>query len=171
MKRSQSRSHGYNAHGTGTPIQIGIHLSIPLAAMLISTSCIYDAPGDKFYRTLWYSEEIPLGPFDVTSLTMEFLCNECISIQTTNEHNSSGESLTATDSKSAPELTTIYGRYEPDGGTAVLVDLQIRLQNVNITFIEAHRSGDTLFLLWRIEDSLYPFTTALHRLSAYPDTQ
>ena len=138
--------------------------------MLILASCVYDAPGDKFFRTLWHSEEIPLGPFDVSSLTLEFLCNGGISIKTsyspdTEQYAEDEISITARQNASVtPDIRTIYGRYEPDGTTAVLEDLQITLDDIDIIFIEAHRSGDTLFLLWRIEDSLYPFTTALHRL-------
>ena len=49
----------------------------------------------------------------------------------------------------------------------MLEGLTISLQGREITFIEAHRNDDTLFLLWRVEDSVYPFTTAMHRLSSY----
>ena len=141
-----------------------------MATIFLFTSCIYDASGDKFYRTLWHSEEIPLGPFDVSSLTLEFLCNDGISIKTsyspdTEPYAEDERSITSKpDISATPDIRTIYGRYEPDGTTAVLENLQITLDDIDITFIEAHRSGDTLFLLWRIEDSLYPFTTALHRL-------
>ena len=48
-------------------------LAICAAAAFIFTSCIFDAPGDRFYRTLWRSSEVPLGPFSVDKLTLEFL--------------------------------------------------------------------------------------------------
>ena len=52
------------------------------SAAMASTSCIYDAPrGDDFYRTLWKSDEVPLEQFDVNSLTLEFLCNDGVSIR------------------------------------------------------------------------------------------
>lgn len=123
-----------------------------LASGILTTSCIYDSPrGDEFYRTLWKSDEIPLGPFDVNSLTLEFLCNEGVCVKTTGESH------------------TIYGTYAFDGLTAIFKNLTLYpdSNDVAITFIEAHRNGDTLFLLWRVEGMFYPYTTALHRLSTY----
>ncbi len=130
-------------------------LAICAAAAFIFTSCIFDAPGDRFYRTLWRSSEVPLGPFPVDKLTLEFLCGQSISIEA--EDTTSG----------IPVKTVRYGTYENDGETAVLEGLTISLQGREITFMEAHRNDDTLFLLWRVEDSVYPFTTAMHRLSSY----
>lgn len=130
-------------------------LAICAAAAFIFTSCIFDAPGDRFYRTLWRSSEVPLGPFSVDKLTLEFLCGQSISIEA--EDTTSG----------IPVKTVRYGTYENDGETAVLEGLTISLQGSEITFMEAHRNDDTLFLLWRVEDSVYPFTTAMHRLSSY----
>lgn len=130
-------------------------LAICAAAAFIFTSCIFDAPGDRFYRTLWRSSEVPLGPFSVDKLTLEFLCGQSISIEA--EDTTSG----------IPVKTVRYGTYENDGETAVLEGLTISLQGSEITFMEAHRNDDTLFLIWRVEDSVYPFTTAMHRLSSY----
>ena len=130
-------------------------LAICAAAAFIFTSCIFDAPGDRFYRTLWRSSEVPLGPFSVDKLTLEFLCGQSISIEA--EDTTSG----------IPVKTVRYGTYENDGETAVLKGLSIALQGSEITFMEAHRNDDTLFLLWRVEDSVYPFTTVMHRLSSY----
>lgn len=130
-------------------------LAICAAAAFIFTSCIFDAPGDRFYRTLWRSSEVPLGPFSVDKLTLEFLCGQSISIEA--EDTTSG----------IPVKIVRYGTYENDGETAVLEGLTISLQDREITFMEARRNGDTLFLLWRVEDSVYPFTTAMHRLSSY----
>ncbi len=130
-------------------------LAICAAAAFIFTSCIFDAPGDRFYRTLWRSSEVPLGPFSVDKLTLEFLCGQSISIEA--EDTTSG----------IPVKTVRYGTYENDGETAVLEGLSITLQGREITFMEAHRNDDILFLLWRVEDSVYPFTTAMHRLSSY----
>lgn len=119
----------------------------------IATSCIYDAPGDKFFRTLWTSEGVQLGPFEVSSLTLEFLCDEEVSI-------------TITD-RSRQITGYTYGRYSPENMTAVLEGLRINIQNIEVTFIEAHRDGNTLFLVWKIEDSAYQFTTTLQRKSSY----
>ena len=71
----------------------------------------------------------------------------------------------------APEYAQItgytYGRYSPENMTAVLEGLRINIQNIEVTFIEAHRDGNTLFLVWKIEDSAYQFTTTLQRKSSY----
>lgn len=148
----------------------------------VAESCIYDTPhGDEFYRTLWETSEAPLGPYGVSALTLEFLCNEGISIKTTGTGNS----------------RTIYGTYECTGTTATFRNLTLYLPlsegnrtadegtigegtvstgtnggrttagDYTLTFIEAHRNGDTLFLQWRVDGIPYPFTTALHRLSEY----
>jgi hypothetical protein len=119
----------------------------------IATSCIYDAPGDNFYRTLWTAEEVHLGPFEVSSLTLEFLCDEEVSITITDRSR---------------QITRYnYGRYSPENMTAVFEGMSTSIQNLEVTFIEAHRDGDTLYLLWKIEDSAYQFTTTLQRKSSY----
>jgi len=128
-----------------------------MAAALALTSCIYDStPGDEFYRTHSKSDEAPLGPFDASQLTLEFLCGEGVSVRTTSaSRQSAGPSA--------------FGTYSFDGPTAVLNNLKIEYSDGTITFLEAHRNGDTLFLLWRVESMLYPFTTAMRRLSEYED--
>ena len=124
-----------------------------LAVPVLVTSCIYEAPGDQFYRTLWTAEGIQLGPFDISSLTLEFLCDEEVSI-------------TITD-RSRQITGYTYGRYSPENMTAVFENLSVSIQNLEVTFIEAHRDGDTLYLIWQFENSALPFTTILHRKSSY----
>lgn len=122
---------------------------LSLLIFLTATSCIFDAPDDRFYRTLWKSDEVPLGPFPVQELTLEFLCGQSICLKT--------------------DVNGIacYGSYESDDHTAIFQNLTLSLKDHTITFIDADWSGETLFLRWRIEDSVYPFTTAMRRLSAY----
>ena len=134
-------------------------IAVSLAGMT-AASCIYDSPqDDEFYRTLWTSDEVPLGPFEVSSLTLEFLCNECTSITATSSKDSlSGEK----------DTLTIYGTYHYDGLTAALNGLSIEINGYTLTFIEAHRNHDVLFLIWQAEDIYYPFTTALQRVTARP---
>lgn len=147
------------------------------SAYLMASSCIYDKPpGDEFYRTLWKSDEVPLGPFDASELTLEFLCGEKATITT----------VSASRQSSGPSA---WGSYGHDGQTAVFSGLSLTYDSTGIrtgleglgigedtdgyttiTFLEAHRDGETLFLLWRVENMVYPFTTALHRLSAYEHT-
>lgn len=121
-----------------------------MAVAFTSTSCIFESPyEDEFYRTLWESSEVPLGPFPIEGLTLEFLCGQNVSIQT------------------GTDDMTIYGRYEYCQNTTVFQNLILESQGRTITFVDATRSGDILFLRWRIEDSVYPFTTPMHRLNAY----
>ena len=121
-----------------------------IASGLISSSCIFDSPqDDEFYRTLWKSDFAPLGPLEVNTLTVEFLCNNYISICT------------------SPDEVKIYGSYSCEGYKAVFQGLTLHLDGYEITFLEAERSGDYLFLTWSINVEVYPFTTTLHRLSDY----
>ena len=148
------------SHSLSSSVTFGTVAAL-LASGILTTSCIFDSPcDDEFYRTLWESDEIPLGPFDVSSMTVEFLCNECVEIKTIGNSR------------------TIYGTYAFDGMTATFNDLTLYLNmtdtegetipgDYTVTFLEAHRNGDTLFLLWRVENMLHPFTTALHRLPAH----
>lgn len=148
------------SHSLSSSVTFGTVAAL-LASGILTTSCIFDSPcDDEFYRTLWESDEIPLGPFDVSSMTVEFLCNECVEIKTIGNSR------------------TIYGTYAFDGMTATFNDLTLYLNmtdtegetipgDYTVTFLEAHLNGDTLFLLWRVENMLHPFTTALHRLPAY----
>ncbi len=123
--------------------------AMTFAAIALGTSsCIYDAPGDNFYRTLWKSSPEALGPFSTGALTVEFLCDNMVTIK-------DGNRIIA------------YGNYTSDADVATFSGLHAVLEGYEITFIEAHRNGDTLFLLWRPDYMYYPFTTSLDRLSAY----
>lgn len=121
---------------------------IPFLAALGTTSCIYDAPGDRFYRTLWKSTPEPLGSFQTGELTVEFLCDNKITIK------DSGTIIA-------------HGTYTSADYVATFSGLELFIDDVRITFIEAHRNGDTLFLLWRPDDRSDPYTVSLDRLSAY----
>ena len=116
-----------------------------VAAALTGTSCIFEAPGDEFYRTLWISDEVPLGPFEVDELTLEFLCENYVSLKT--------------------DSNTIvnYGTYDSNEQTALFHGLTMDMEGLTITFVDAQLSDDTLFLRWRVENSVYPFTTAMRR--------
>jgi hypothetical protein len=120
-----------------------------MATALTATSCIFEEPDDRFYRTLWESTDMPLGPFEIDELTLEFLCGQSVSLKT--------------------DSNTIiaHGTYSCDDQTAIFSGLIVELDGHIITFIDAERHGDTLFLRWRIENSIYPFTTPMHRPSEY----
>ena len=117
-----------------------------IAAVFSFTSCIFEpSPADKFYGSIWESTEVPLGPFPVKRLTLEFQCGCAIAINT--------------------DIRTCnsHGTYDHNGHTAVFHNLNMESEGHLITFIDAQLSGSTLFLRWRIENSVYPFTTAMHR--------
>lgn len=148
-------------------------LPIVMAAMTC-TSCIFDSPqGDEFYRTLWKSEEVPLGPFKVSTLTLEFLCNDGVSIRLDNDfiisgtYKSDGTTATFTNLKAIFETDgRLKGDDEAISGDDSVSDAG-QDQEITVTFIEAHRNGSTLFLLWRVQNAAYPFTTALNRVTDY----
>ena len=112
-------------------------------------SCVFDDPFDKFCQTQWESTEVPLGPFEVNELTLTFLCGNAISI------------------KADTSPVTAYGTYETDGETAIFHNLEFEIKGLTVTFVDAIWTGQTLFLRWRIENSIYPFTTSMHLLSSY----
>lgn len=100
-----------------------------LAAALSITSCIYESPvDDEFYRTLWESSE---DPFE--ELTIEFLCNDHISAQASNAAGS-------------------FGTYDHNGLTAYFTGLHIILNDTTILIREAHRTDDTLTIIWHYDE-------------------
>ena len=152
-------------------------IAICAVAAFLLTSCIYDSAGDKFYRTLWESAEMPVNVLGEASdadgtepetaqvesswregLTIEFLCGQSISLK------SSGSPLIH------------FGTYESNHFTANFHGLTLKTDWQTITFIDATREGDTLYLRWcaipdgqNIASSTAPdlHTITLHRLSAY----
>jgi hypothetical protein len=116
-----------------------------MASALIYTSCIIDAPGDKFLKTMWESDEVPLGPFPIEELSIEFLSENGIILSLDNG------------------AIVCNGTYDSNDIIAVFHNLSAKLEGRTITFIDAQLSGKTLFLRWRVENSVYPFTTAMHQ--------
>ena len=104
-----------------------------ILAALILASCIYEAPDDRFYRTLWESSDshIPFGP-----VTLEFLCGEKVSVSATGAIGS-------------------FGSYAPSGATATFTGLTLTSDTLTARLIQAHRQGDKLTLLLGIDGS-YP---------------
>ena len=100
-----------------------------IAAALLSTSCIMEAPGDRFYRTLWTTHE---EPFE--GMLIEFLCEDMISVQT------SGAGIGS------------YGYYEHDKLTASFTGLTVTFSTFAVEFTEAHKAEDTLTVIWHLTD-------------------
>ena len=113
------------------------------------SSCIFEGAGDKFYRTLWECTDAPLDTLEVGQIRLEFLCGNAVSLKTDTFPN------------------IVYGTYEPDGEITRFQDLKMQINGVLITFTDASRSGDTLYLRWISEGSDTPLTTTMHRLSSY----
>ena len=128
------------------------HAAVALGVIAVfgHSSCIYESdPDDRFYRTLWECDEVPLGPFQADELVLEFMCDGSVRLQ-----------CDAFDGST-------YGTYETDGQNAFFQNLVMEIEGYEVTFVDASVSGDTLFLRWRIENSVYPFTTPMHRLTSY----
>lgn len=126
-----------------------LRMVVVLAGCLVcSTMCVYTLPGeDVFAKTTWESDEVPLGPMDVERLTIAF--------------DGDGEVMLTVDEM------RIRGHYDynDNDATAILSQARIKVDGLAVTFIEADFSNENLvFLLWRVEDILYPFTTPLHRI-------
>lgn len=122
--------------------------TITLAGTIVCcSSCVIEEGRDLFRDTSWESTEHPLGPLDVDTLTVEFLTNGTIILNTT--------------SKTAS--TSLSDTYLHDDCTAVLNGLTLNVEGIDITFVEMHYGKDVAFILWRPEDVLKPFTTALYR--------
>lgn len=128
--------------------------TITFIIFLVSlTSCIYDAHGDEFYRTLWTGTDSTLG-----KVTVEFLCGDQICIK-------------------SPDAVGSYGTYQSDGQTASFEGVNLRYDAPSrerattgqglVIIEEAHRNGDTITLFWHLDGSSEVHTLVLERLSAY----
>lgn len=156
-------NHSYHSH---RPV-----LSLLIIVSFGLTSCIFDSPGDAFYRTLWLSEEKPFsmsvaalnngydtaggspsGTSTSGNVILEFLCGESISVR-------------------ASDAVGSYGTYEPHGTTAYFANLRLTYYTDSIPTVivleEAHRTDDLLLISWHYEGSSTSYTTRLVRKSSY----
>ena len=159
-----------------TPNRTCLHpLMLTASVFIIFQSCIYDAPGDEFYRTLWVSEVLDTTDAltvaeDIATFTsngshsdavdtpalpgliLEFLCDGNICIQSTGAAGS-------------------YGTYDSHGSTARFQDLHLTFfhkgDEITIIVEEAHRRGDLLTINWHFSDSSESYITNLVRKSSY----
>lgn len=106
-----------------SPCKAAVIICVTTAFLL--SSCIYEAPGDKFFRTLWESPaDTPFG-----TVTLEFLCGEQISV-------------------SAPGCIGSFGRYIPSGTSATLDGLSLTVDGIEAAITHAVRNGDSLTFTW-----------------------
>lgn len=151
-------------------INIAAVMTIMTAASVFN-SCIYESPwGDEFYRTLWKADEAPLGAFEASALTLEFLCNGQVLIRTVPAEDDSA-------------ISSSHGKYSFDGNVATFSGLSLTYDadqvpdvhyqdgnsngTVSLIFTEAHRDGDSMFLIWGVNGMEQSFSTYMRRLSAY----
>lgn len=159
-----------------------MRLMTALTSILLLTSCIYDAPGDRFYRTLWTSSEATFytavtndatdigtdivtevstaGDTDIGTaaditphrLTLEFLCGGSVCVYATGAVGS-------------------YGTYDTHGTTAYFTDLRLTYHNNGtptvIIIEEAHRTDDLLLISWHYSGSATSYSTRMVRKSSY----
>jgi len=111
---------------------------------LSSVSCIYEHYGDPYYRTLWMSDEPDFGVFSI-----DFLCENMMAVKADNAEFDD------------------YGFYSTDGKAAFFDDLSISVEGLTAVFVEAHRKGDMLELVWQSVDDGKTGTMKLSRLSSY----
>lgn len=122
-----------------------------LVVFLSFTSCVYDAYGDEFYRTLWVSEEMTAGE-SPAEITLEYLCGNSVCIK-------------------ADGAAGSYGKYESDGTRSRFRDLSLTYDiggtAVVVIIEEATRNGDRLLLSWHNSKSRVAQFTSMKRLSSY----
>ena len=120
---------------------------VMLTTITLLSGCIFETPkGDKFYRTLWTSDEFPYG-----QITLEFLCDNYVSIK-------------------GDEAIGSYGHYDIASETAVFHSLELmydRGETIEIIIDEAHRSGDIMQISWHISSSDKLYASTMRRLSSY----
>lgn len=156
-------------------------LTLSLSASLTLQSCIYDAPGDNLYRTLWVSSEEGASVTDrrisgddqtsgdkltsgdsrttgsgyrpnLTGLTLEFLCGGSVSIRAKGAAGSFGTYSANKSSATFKGLTLTY--YTGSAPTVLIIE-------------EAHRNNNILVINWHYADCDESHTTDLLRRSSY----
>ena len=135
-----------------------------------STMCMYTLPGeDVFTGTVWECDEVPLGPIDVQTLSLQFGKGGVWEIQMTldepEEDNSVGVSRDTSNFGSHGNVLTVCGHYQHNSAIAVFQNDAVVVDGRVVSFVEADWGDDqVLFLLWRVGDIMHPFTTALIRV-------
>lgn len=135
-----------------------------LGQFLLS-SCIYDSPeGDDFYRTLWTSDEPPLG-----SITLEFLCEGNVCIISECGVGSYGKYETFDQTAYFSSLRMKYYINRINGLTDEDINHLEKTPEGLVTIVleEAHRTDDLLLISWHFADSAISYSTRLVRLSSY----
>ena len=126
-----------------------------VAAFTCFTSCIFDDIDDMFDETVWTCENVPLGPYEVSEMTVEFYTDGEVSMKLTGVEYA----------PETPTVKTIHGTYYTNGNSAILQKLSATYDSYNITFIQADMNCSTLFLIWKVNGSEETFTTTMRRMT------
>ena len=145
-----SKSYPYHSTLDNLTTTVLARATALIATILLSASCIYDSPDDRFYRTLWVSEEPPFSNStaemtdsnesdgNAGKLTIEFLCGSTVSVTATG-------------------AVGTLGTYETYGETAYFENLRLSYQSgvrgtvpVVIVLEEAHRTDDLMLISWHV---------------------
>ena len=120
-----------------------------------NTRCMYTFPGeDVFAASDWVSDDVPLGPLSVTSLSLDFYDDAKVQVE-----------LVSVIAPDEVDVLILEGDYSHNDGTAIFDSISVTVDGLEVTFIEADWGNEVvLFLLWRVGDILHPFTTPLHRV-------
>lgn len=168
---------------------LGILLSF-VSQML--TSCIFDSPNDRFYRTLWVSGEAPFGNAGETAVFGDedghgsgFSGSDGGSSPGDSDGGSSSGPLTrgtltieflcgSNVCVTATGAVGSYGTYDTYGTTAYFANLRLTYHSdvpdttpVVIVLEEAHRTDDLLLISWHYSGSAVSYTTRLVRKGSY----
>ena len=119
-------------------------LCVLLISVVSSVSCIYENAGDPYYRTLWMCDDPEFG-----IISVDFLCDNMMAVKASNAEFDD------------------YGYYSTDGKAAYFDDLSIIVADMTAVFVEAHRNGDELQLVWLSEKDSRSVTMNLRRLTSY----
>ena len=154
-----------------------MRLMTALTSILLLTSCIYDAPGDRFYRTLWTSSEATFytaGTNNATDIGTDIATEVSTAGDTGSDTDIATEASTAcstnigTAAGITPHGLTLeflcggsvcvyatgavgsYGTYDTHGTTAYFTDLRLTYHNdgtPTVIIIEEAHRTDDLLLI------------------------
>ena len=140
-------------------------IGLLIFSQILICSCIYESPkGDEFFRTLWTSEEAPLG-----AITLEFLCESNISIKGNGAVGSYGTYQTSgtTAYFSSLKLHLDLKRFTGTGHEALNSINTDPMDKVTIIIEEGHRTDDRLSIKWHFSGSDISYSTNMTRRSSY----
>ena len=155
-----------------------IVLSLLIIVSFGLTSCIYEAPGDRFYRTLWKATDISStnhhGTDYIADNDFEYLSDTACLTDIADRNDAMHNELSGLTIEflcnssvriSASGFAGSYGTYTASGSTAYFENLQLsNYQNGSPTIIiieNAYRTHETLTANWHYSGSDTSYTLEL----------